>query len=132
MYLEGEVLAQSSNKHFGAQPSVILEEYGLLPPDRDHSPAQVLVTLFGESSLEASYRLCSELRQAGIKTISYPTPDKLAKQFRHADRVGARLAIILGPDEIKKGEIAVKDLESGEQSTLPRSEVITAIRDMLD
>ena len=112
--------------------TVVLEELGLLPADRDSSPAKVLVTVFDESTVQDSFQLSAELRQEGIFTTSYPTPDKLGKQFRHADRIGAKLAIVLGPDEIKKGEIAIKDLESGEQKNLPKDQAIDAIRAMLD
>ena len=112
--------------------SVVLEELGLLPADRDSSPAKVLVTLFDENSLQESYQLSAELRRGGIFTTSYPTPDKLGKQFRHADRIGAKLAVILGPDEIAKGEIAVKDLASGEQQNLPRDKAVEVIKALLD
>ena len=88
---------------------VILAELGLLPKDQDQTPAQVMVTVFDEDSLLASYQLSAELRKAGLCVYTYPTADKLAKQFRHAERIGSGLAVILGPDEIKNGQIAVKD-----------------------
>ena len=112
--------------------SVILEELDLLPPDRDSSPAQVLVTVFDEGSQMASYQLGAELRRQGIPIYTYPTPEKLGKQFKHADRIGARIALVLGPDEIKDGLVAIKDLASREQNTYPRSEAVQVIRDLLD
>ena len=112
--------------------SVVLDELGLLPEDRDSSPARVLVTVFDESTIQDSYQLSAELRREGIFTTAYPTSDKLGKQFRHADRIGAKLAVIIGPDEIKKGEIAVKDLGSGEQKNLARDQAIEGIRALLD
>jgi histidyl-tRNA synthetase len=112
--------------------SVVLEELGLLPPGRDHSPARVMVTVFDQGSLLAAYQLAAELREAGVDTYTYPMPDKLSKQFRHADRIGARLALVLGPDEIAKGQIALKDLSSREQVTIPRQELLPAVRLLLD
>ncbi len=112
--------------------SVILKELDLLPPDRDASPARVMVTVFSEDTLLASYQLAAELRAAGLDVYSYPTPEKLGKQFKHADRVGARLALVQGPDEIKAQAVAIKDLASGEQKTYPRSEAAGAIRELLD
>jgi histidyl-tRNA synthetase len=112
--------------------SVILDELGLLPPNRDASPAQVLVTIFDEESQLASYKLGAELRKAGIPVYTYPTPDKLGKQFKHADRIGARVAVILGPDEIREGKVAIKDLSTREQSTIPREDILQAIRDLLE
>lgn len=112
--------------------SVILEELGLLPPDRDVSPAKVLVTVFDESSQMASYQLGAEIRRQGIPVYTYPTPEKLGKQFKHADRIEARIALILGPDEIKDGLVAIKDLATREQTTHPRADAVRVIRELLD
>ena len=112
--------------------SVILEELDLLPADRDTSPAQVMVTVFDEDSQLASYQLGADLRRGGIPVYTYPTPEKLGKQFKHADRIGARLALILGPDEIKDGLVAIKDLASREQTTHPRKDALEVIRNLLD
>lgn len=112
--------------------SVILEELDLLPARRDASPAQVIVTVFDEDSLLASYQLAAELRSAGIDVVSYPIADKLGKQFRHADRLGAKMAVVLGPEEIKNGTVAVKDLSSGEQVSTSRDSVSRTILEMLD
>jgi histidyl-tRNA synthetase len=112
--------------------SVVLEELGLLPPDRDRSPAPIMVTVFDGDTLEASYQLSAELRGAGLSVYSYPVPDKLGKQFRHADRIGVQIALVLGPDEIKGNQVAVKDLGSGEQVAVPREKAVKAIQDLLD
>jgi len=112
--------------------TVILEEFGLLPADRDNSPAQVMVTVFDEESQLASYQLCAELRGAGLNVYSYPLADKLGKQFRHADRIGAKIALVLGPDEIKAGEVAIKDLASREQESVNRNEIVKVILALLD
>ncbi len=112
--------------------SVVLEELGLLPENRNTTPAKILVTVFDEESLLASYQLGVELRQAGLKVCSYPTPEKLSKQFRYADKIGARIAVILGPDEINNQQVALKDLQTREQTTVSRSGAIDAIRGLLD
>lgn len=111
---------------------VILAELDLLPKDQDQTPAQVMVTVFDEDSLLASYQLSAELRKAGLGVYTYPTADKLTKQFRHAERIGSGLAVILGPDEIKNGQIAVKILSSREQITISRMDAAQAILDLLE
>ena len=112
--------------------SVILEELNLLPANRDASPARVMVTVFDEETLLAAFQLGAELRKAGLDVYTYPTIEKLGKQFRHADRIGARLALVLGPEELKKDEVAMKDLASGEQTNLPRKDAAQAILKLLD
>lgn len=112
--------------------SVILDELDLLPLNRDASPAQVMVTVFDEDSQLAAYQLSAELRKAGIPVYTYPTPDKLGKQFKHADRIGARVAVILGPDEIREKKVAIKDLSTREQFTFPREDAPKAILGLLE
>ena len=112
--------------------SVILDELDLLPADRDDSPAQVMVTVFDSETQLASYQLGAELRRNGIQVYTYPTPEKLGKQFKHADRIGARMALILGPDEIQQGKVTLKDLNKRDQTALPREDLVQAIRDLLD
>ncbi|HDN04766.1 MAG TPA: histidine--tRNA ligase [Chloroflexi bacterium] len=112
--------------------SVILEEFGLLPEDRDTSPARVMVTIFDQESQLASYQLSAELRKAGLDVYSYPVADKLGKQFRHADRIGAKIALVLGPDEINNEEVAIKDLSSREQTSVTRNEIVKVILGMLE
>jgi histidyl-tRNA synthetase len=112
--------------------TVILEEFGLLPTNRDSSPARVMVSVFDEDSQMAAYQLSADLRKAGLKVYSYPVADKLGKQFRHADRIGARIALILGPDEIKANQVAIKDLASREQKSVDRHEITQVILGMLE
>lgn len=112
--------------------SVVLEELGLLPENRGSSPAEVMITVFDDDTQMASFQLGAELRQAGIKVTTYPTPDKMGKQLRHADRIGAKIVIVLGPDEIRDQEIAIKDLKTREQISISRTKAVDAILGLLD
>jgi histidyl-tRNA synthetase len=111
---------------------LVLEKFGRLPQNRDISPAPVLVTVFDENTMPASISLAAELRQAGLKVALYPEQARLGKQFKYADRMGMRVATVLGPDEQAKGLVAVKDLVTGEQVTVPRQEVAEKIRKTLE
>jgi histidyl-tRNA synthetase len=111
--------------------SLILDKYGLLPKDLGVEPAQVLVTVFDQARLLDSFKLAAELRRAGLKTICYPEPAKLPKQFKYADKYGLRVAIVIGPDEVAKGQITIKDLASGQQQTVERGDTLAAIQRIL-
>jgi histidyl-tRNA synthetase len=52
---------------------------------------------------------------------------KFKKVMSHADKVGARFAIIIGDDEIAKGMVQVKDLSKGEQVELNYSGLVDFI-----
>jgi histidyl-tRNA synthetase len=107
--------------------ALILKKFGLLPEEIKAYPAQVMVTVFDESMLPESYTLASELRQAGINTICYPEAAKLAKQFKFADRIGAQLVLVLGPDEQKQRVVTIKNLQDGSQRIVGRQKVADTI-----
>ena len=111
---------------------VVLEELGLLPENRKATPAPVIVTVFDEDTLQESYQLAAELRRAGLKVNCYPEVEQLGKQFRHANRIGSRVATVLGPEELAEGKVAVKDLRARDQVQVERDEAAAHIRSLLE
>lgn len=104
---------------------LILEKYGLLP-SRDMDPQALFMTIFDETTQAASLALAAELRQAGFKVLMSEI-DRLGKQLRYADRIGMRRVLVLGPSEIEKGLVVVKDLKSGEQVEVERQQLISML-----
>ncbi len=111
--------------------TLLLQKFGCIPPILGQSPAEVLVTVFDQSSVAASLAIASDLRSAGLKVALYPEATKLARQFKYGDRMGIPLAVVQGPDERLAGQIGVKNLTTGEQINLPISQAAAAIRQML-
>ena len=95
--------------------TLILEKYGLIPDDLKVNPAQILVTVFDEERQLASMKLAAKLRKAGLKVVLYPEVTKLGKQFKYADRIGAKVTLVVGPDEAENDQVTVKNLINGEQ-----------------
>lgn len=111
--------------------SLVLKSLGLSPAQAGASPAQVLVTIFNPDTQCASLSLSAELRQAGIRTACYPDSAKLPKQFKYADRVGIPLAIVMGPDEIEKQQVTIKNLKDGTQQSVTRGQAAALIKQIL-
>lgn len=110
---------------------IILQEAGLVPSFQP-SPAQVLVTVFDENLWMKSFALAAELRGKGLNVMIYPEPAKLPKQFKFADRMKMKVALVLGPDEAEKGMVVVKDLSKGEQVLVRRDAVVEAVNGILN
>lgn len=110
---------------------LVLEQYNAAPV-LDSRPAKVLVTTFDDSGLMPALKLATEFRGSGLEVEWYPTVAKLAKQLRYADRVGARVAVILGPDEIAAETVTIRDLASGKQQTVPRGEAAAFARGIVE
>ena len=111
---------------------LILQKYGLLPKDLTVNPAPVLVTVFNEECLLESFKLANELRRAGVNVVCYPEAVKLPKQFKYADRLGAKVTLVLGPDEVEKGQVAIKNLTNGEQVSVGRSSLVETVKNILN
>ncbi len=106
---------------------IVLKEFNRLP-ELDLQPAKVLITVFDNDSFEQSISLAAMLRKSGINALVYPDAAKLGKQFKFADRLALNFALVLGPDEIAKGQVQVKNLKDGEQISIPRDDIAAFIQ----
>jgi histidyl-tRNA synthetase len=111
--------------------AIVLEKYSAYP-SLPINPAQVFVPIFDEDCLDETLMLATELRSLGFRVEWYPEVARLQKQFKYADRQGIPLAVILGPDEIRTNVVAVKDLRTGEQSTVNREQLAEKILSLLN
>ena len=83
--------------------------------DVDAGTAPVLVTRLDQGLTAEYQRLAAELRSAGINTELYVGTQGIGKQFKYASASGKTVAIVVGSDEIKKGEVSIKDLRLGRE-----------------
>jgi histidyl-tRNA synthetase len=109
---------------------LVLESYGKLP-SLNAQPAKLLVTVFDDETLPAAIAVCNRLRAADIPVVLYPQTDKLGKQFKYADRCGFKGALVVGPDELQKGEIVLKDLVTREQTSFLNEELEKKVTEWL-
>lgn len=102
-----------------------LEELELLQYD---PVADVLVCNLDETLIPAYLRLVQDLRRAGIKTDFYLENTKLDKQLKYADRKNLNFAVLMGPNENKQGEAAVKNLLTGKQERVKIQELVKYLK----
>lgn len=98
---------------------VVMSEREMFPRELVSSPADVMVTIWNEDSIGESISLATVLRSEGLRVDLYPEADKMGKQFKYASSRGIPFVAIIGDDERARGEVAIKDMQSGEQLTLP-------------
>jgi histidyl-tRNA synthetase len=58
----------------------------------------------------------------------FPEPAKLPKQFKFADKMKMKIALVLGPDEVEKGLVVIKNLVNGEQAQVKREALVESIK----
>jgi histidyl-tRNA synthetase len=106
---------------------VVMTERNMFPAAIAGSPVDILVTIWNDEARADAIALAAELRLGGLRVDVYPEADKLSKQFKYAASRSVPFVAIVGDDERARGEVAVKDLRSGEQTSVARAEAAAAI-----
>ncbi len=99
-----------------------LKRSGALVPD-EPSP-QYLVANVGEAARLPALELASRLRRSGVGAILSSGSRTLRGQMRQANALGIPRVIILGDDEISRGEVVIRDMRTSTQETRPLSEFL--------
>src|SRR5271157_3464581 len=73
-------------------------------------------------------KLSRELRRAGVTADIGDDSFRLKKSFESAEKAGARFIVIVGENEAKSGEFAVKELATGKQESVARAELAAYLR----
>ena len=102
------------------------EFFNLIPPET--TGTVLLITIFAQKTAETSLKLASQLRKNKINSEIYPEITKLDKQLKYADKKGIPYVVIIGPDEIKKNVVKLKNMKTGEQKELSQKKLIEIIR----
>ena len=91
----------------------LLKDHGLLPnPPRD---LQDIVFAFSDDERSSAIRLATKLREQGRSVEMILGGMKPKRVLSDANAKGAERVFLLGPDDVARGKVAVKDLTSGEQ-----------------
>lgn len=93
--------------------------------------AEVYVARVDASMSEAVFAIVQELRDAGIATETDYQARSLKSQFKQADRLGARVVVIAGPDEIAVGEVTVRDMATKEENRIPVGDLVGRLKQLL-
>jgi histidyl-tRNA synthetase len=72
--------------------------------------------------------LLKELRAEGLRADADLRGGSVKSQFRRSDKLEARVALIVGPDELERGVVQAKDLRTGEQKEVPRAGIADAVK----
>lgn len=110
----------------------------------------VVVIAFDQARMADYFAIAGELRAAGVAAEVYLGASGMKAQMKYADRRLSPAAVIVGEDELAAGTVTIKDLDLGRelaakvadnaawrserpgQATVPRGELVTAIRRILD
>jgi histidyl-tRNA synthetase len=102
-----------------------LESQGvaLMPGD---APLVWLVA-HGDAARDANWQLMRELRAVGIRADMDAAGRAVKAQFKLADRAGAAWCAIAGETELASATVVLKDMKTGEQTSVPRDQVVAKL-----
>ena len=103
---------------FGADRIYDVMHQSELFPSLTEIGTQMLIVNFGGEELKYSLKVAGALRKLGVSTEIYPDTSKMKKQFSYADARKIPAVMIAGSEEIKKGEITLKNMLDGTQSIM--------------
>ncbi len=106
-----------------------LETHKLLPSLG--SGVDVFVSLPSREIRAQAEQVARDLRSAGIRTITPLEPGGFGAQLKLASKHQARFAVLFGEEELKSRQILLKDLASGQQSTVALDRVAEEVRRLL-
>jgi histidyl-tRNA synthetase len=90
------------------------------------------ITPFDKDHLIPSIELADELRKNGLRVMNQLNAEKLGKQFKYASKIGTKLVLVLGPEEINNRQVSIKNLETGHQESVNKEGLVKKIRELLE
>jgi histidyl-tRNA synthetase len=100
----------------------VMEELKLFP-EEVQAGTQVLFFNLGEAESKAAFTLMQKLRDKGVSCEIYHEYTKFDRQFKYADKKAVQYAAIIGTKELLEGTCVIKNLKSGEQTTVKAAEI---------
>ena len=92
-------------------------------PERER-PAPICIATLGGAARQRGFLLAQELRASGMEAELDYEGRSLKSQMRRADKLGARYVLILGEDELQRGEIQLKDMVEKTQRMVPLAGIV--------
>ena len=100
---------------------MVLETQGLLPEAK--ASVQLYVSNIGEDADLYAQKLVNELRLQGVAAEKDLMSRSLKAQMKYADKIGAAYTTVIGDEEIQKGIVTVKNMNTGEQKEIKISDL---------
>lgn len=98
-----------------------------LYPKEMLSSTQVLFINFGEKETAYCLPFIAEIRKSGIRAEIFPDKAKMKRQMNYANAKNIPYVVFAGEDEIEKGKLMLKDMQSGEQKLVTAKELVASV-----
>lgn len=97
----------------------------LAPATRD-----IFIGYRGDEAMMKAFELVNELRQAGISAESDHLQRSIKAQMKYANKINARYSVIIGESELEQGELKLKEMETGNEVTMPMDQFVQMFKNL--
>lgn len=98
-------------------------------PKNNATSTKIMFVNFGQKEAKHCLNLVTQLRAVGVNAELYPDSAKMKKQMTYANNKAVPFVALIGEDEMNKNTITLKDMQTGEQSSLSMVELIEKMTD---
>ncbi|MDD3655225.1 MAG: histidine--tRNA ligase [Atribacterota bacterium] len=92
---------------------------------------KIFVTTTSQDQIIFALKIANQIRAMGISTEMDFLGRSLKAQMRMANKLQAPYVIILGPEELKKNKVIIKNMLKGTQQTVSRDQILTYLQDLI-
>ena len=103
----------------------LMEEQGLFP---ELKKTEVYVAPVNKDVRVEALKIATQLRSSGFCVETDVMERNLRKQFEYVNAKGIRYCVIVGPKELKDGEVTVRDMVSGKERKVKIEELANSIK----
>ncbi|MCC9620109.1 histidine--tRNA ligase [Thalassospira sp. MA62] len=103
-----------------------VERLALMVGEAPAGPRPVALVPMGDAAEAKCRSIAQTLREDGV-AVELGYSGNMKKRLKRADKAHAKLAVILGDDELAKGVAQLRDLDSGEQREIALDQLATVI-----
>ena len=104
---------------------LLLESTGVIPSD---DSLTLYVAPMGDDARIKAFEIVSAMRDAGISADTDYMNRGIKAQFKYADKLKAKFVGVLGSDELSRGVIKIKNMQSGEETDAPIDKIAEFLR----
>lgn len=108
----------------------LVELLGQIRSPEEKNPAIFFIPL-GSLALEKAFDAHMELAALGIETECDYSGRSLKALMKRADRLSAPFVVIMGENELNRGEVTLKTMETGAQERIPLDELVSSLKKRL-
>jgi len=107
-----------------------IERLAMLIAEPAPAARPIAVVPLGEAAETPALVLAQQLRATGF-SVDLGFGGNASKRMKRANKLGARIALVLGDDELARDVVSLRDLDAGSQTEIARAELIARLDTLL-